>query len=380
MKKILLFLLITSYSWSVAHNPYYIGGSYHYETVEYYYIEDVKTSNCDTYPSSWYAWMSQHPHIKSIYSILTYSPGGQCAHRVGAINVADSCPNPGETFNPDTMECSPPPCGDNQTWNSDNEQCECNSPYVPQYNLSNDMSCVLPDCPPIYTGGATPLPLFKQTTDVNNCNFFNWADGAVLDIDGLVCCYGQEGVDDTNTCPPNTINIEGHCYPISEGNQTDEDIEKDICNSTPGMMWSINRNECVSIHTGLPENNETNPNEGNGGIPGSDGSVDGNGTVLGNTLMTEGNEEAFNVDMDGVKNSLNGLLDSYVFIKVPVNVSGSCSSELSYTFSFPLIGSYTVDASPYIAQLEPYMDVFRMLIYFLFAFSGVIIVLASTKE
>lgn len=251
-----------------------------------------------------------------------------------------------------------------------NEDCICNNGF-PRI----DGICQTPSiCPSSYDSHVPPLPLFKETDNISKCNFFNFGDNAVLTLDNLICCYGQEMPIDDNNCPLNNININGNCYPI-ESNDDNETNPKECPN---GSYWSMNADKCLKW---FPDNNDTqDPSNPDSGV--NDGDLNGDNQVSSNDKEELSFwDEKFNdaVNFDGLKNNLEKFAVDYVLVKLPVRISGSCSGELRKTFN--LFGaSYTLDLSSNMQVIYDYMPMLKMIILFLASVTGVLIVMSNKGD
>lgn len=262
------------------------------------------------------------------------------------------------------VEVTPPPaCPLNSTYDFPTESCKCTLPYIPSYDLNGTMSCILPDCPAIYEQHQPPLPLFLVTTSVTNCNFFPMADNAVLNLDGMICCYGQEDVDDNTNCALNEIEISGNCYPI-DSNNSDSPIPPECGTDS---YWSASANQC------LPNQDDIN---------GSDAGGDTNTDTNSSTPLPSPDDllDFMDIaDFDEVEQQLRDVVNSYVLVQIPVAISGTCSSEFQRTFTF-FGKSYTIDVSKYMSALNDYLPLLKSIILFMFSISGVLIVLSSGRD
>ena len=301
-----------------------------------------------------------------------------------------SCESPCDanlTRNPDTGQCEQPPvsCPDGADYNVTAEECQCKKGYDSSYNAGGDLVCTPPLCPDTYDS----LPLFKVADSVVDCNFFELSDGSALTRpDGKICCYGQPALDDNSSCPPNNVEINGECYPITDSNKTDP---KD-CPS--GEWWDISANDwaggCVPIFEPPADSNSTDPNNPPGGSntpTGGSGELNGSAPA---TTLTNGDLFGGEMTPDEYSDSLKGytnkaydyvkkLLDGYVLVKLPVNISGSCSNELVQTFTI-LGKSYTVNLTSWFQKINDYNSLIYALVMFIFGVTGVIIVASGRSE
>lgn len=276
-----------------------------------------------------------------------------------------------QTYNPNTNTCdNVPDCTvPNSSYDWASEGCKCDAGYLPNYGFEGLQSCDLPECPPIYEEHQPPLPLFAQVAWPTECNFFPYGDNAVATLIPNVryCCYGQENTDNNSSCGTNEIDIGGNCYPIEDND--DNSTDPKTCEK--GSHWSASANQCLPDDTSFI-------NDLNGTMTNTN--PDYNGTTSG-FLPSDADKSAFEdvSNFDGVKDAMTDILSSYVLIQLPVNVGGTCTQELTQTFTF-MGHSYTWNLSPYLQPLNDYLPIFKGLIIFMFAFGGVLIVLASGRS
>lgn len=365
--KYLLFILLTVYSFGTVYNPYYDGVS---STTRYYpnYVYTTSETNNNACFDNRFTlfenpWFQSNTKWKGMNYSVGYS-GGYCIYTVTNYDLSNCLE--GETFDAESMSCSlpTPSCPPNSEYDYATEGCKCTLPYLPTYDLNGTMECLLAECPILFDEHNPPLPLFKVTTSASLCNFFPMGDNAVLDLDGTICCYGQENDDDDTICGANEIDIGGHCYPIETND--DNSTEPKTCAS--GSHWSDTANQCVPDATAYNDGNGTiNPN-----------TTDNNDSTL---LPSENDLADFDdiADWEGVKDAMNGVLNSYILVQLPVNVGGTCTNELTQTFTF-MGHSYTLNLAPYLQSLNNYLPIFKGLIIFMFALGGVLIVLASGRS
>lgn len=303
---------------------------------------------------------------------------------------------------PPLREVCPP---DSNTYDATPEAeiatCVCNSPYIASYDLFG-MTCTLPTCDPEVNG----LPLFATVTDITECNFYPMSDSLALTHDGgFTCCYGQSNDDGNSSdygCPPNHIAIgSGDCVEI----ERPADAPDYTC--FDGQYYDFLQGGCKNKPDDLIESNPNNLPDGSAGSGQGDGTVetapnpDGScdvgyqinpisgqcALILPDGLPTDGSgqigdgdgdgsDDGFDGLLSGVSESLMGVLNGYVLLHVPISATGTCSSELKYTFNI-LGTSYILDASPWIAELDPMLPIIKGLIVMAFAFAGVILVMAG---
>ena len=224
-------------------------------------------------------------------------------------------------------------CDENQTYNPSNETC------------IDDVSP--PICPPTYSD--TDLPLFATVSSPSECNAFPLSDSAISEYpNGLVCCYGQEGIVDENECPVNSINIGGICHPISsssDGNDTAEPTPND---------------------------------DGNLDVDG-DGVIDETETELDNL---SGYAEGLVKDALGIskiQSKISSLMDSYVLLPLPFNASDSCSQE--FVKSFVILGrTYVIDLSSEMQTVFNSLTIVKSIILFMATITGILITLSSGRN
>ncbi len=294
-----------------------------------------------------------------------------------------------------TVSCIEHTCSENEFWDSslsrcvpscslgshyDNsvESCVCDNGYSSSYDASGVLVCEPPVCPGMYQG----LPHFNTVDSVADCNFFQMSDGAALERpDGKICCYGQSAIDDNNTCPDNEVNIDGVCYPIEhDDNDTDHQCGE-------GQYWSIYSNSCVDW---FPENNDTNITGNQGGGSGTGDGTNGAGrdskvsdSTMGDLFGGEMSNSEYSDGLQGFGeraiNKVKEAMNSYVLIHLPINVSGECGQNLRANFSI-LGKSYHIDIQDQFAEINQYNSQIYALVLFLFAISGVVLVLSGGKE
>ena len=264
-------------------------------------------------------------------------------------------------------------CAPDEHYDNTQEACVCNNGY-PKINGQ----CQKPECPQTYDS----LPLFDEVDREEDCHPFPLADYSYLKRpDGVICCYGQKDIDHNDTCPTNSIEINGQCYEIQHDDQNDTSNKHDC---PFGQYWSYLANDgeggCLDM---FPENNNTN---------GSNDQSSGTGTNDGNTGGTSTGDDPAEGAMteDEYKQGLsefstklqdfgNKALNNYVLIKLPVTVTGTCSNEFRKTFNI-LGKSYTIDLSPYFAKLNEINSYIYGLVMFVFAISGIVIVLSNRGD
>lgn len=383
MKKLLLFLLltVTVYSATMRAIDYtLINGCQNGGVPVFSHTGTTKINSYNGYASpydctissdgQWCAYQQYGPYVEaSTWKTTLYFNVFTCV-------VGDPCTN-GEQYDSSTGTCHPP-CPSNSSWDSVQEKCNCNTDYYATYDISGNMTCELPECPTSYDSHNPPLPLFKIVTDPSFCNFFAMADGAYLQINSSrTCCYGQESIDDNNTCGTNEMEINGQCYPLVENNDTNPPIE---CNGDE--YYSESQGGCVPIFT-TDTNGSTSPNDGVNSDT-VDGDIntpltDTNGDGKTNVDDYSGDGSEFGIDLDAVKGKLTSVINSYVLVDVPITASGTCSSDLQRTFTI-LGQSYTLDLAPYMQQFNEYLPIIKSLVLFMFAFSAVVLVLASSRN
>ena len=390
MKKILLYLFLTVSSFS---NPYIcdmpFGGD---PELEYGWVYRegssatsavINTCESPAYPDA-FVGNNNNYYLHKEYTHFVPT-GGTCANdssvgkwyhtsRTYDCESELACLAP-KVINPITDICEEPPvspCPTNQQRLTPESECTCIPPLYAEYDVSSNLFCVMPDCPPTYGNNVPPLPLFLQTDNVNNCNFFALGDGAVLDLNGLICCYGQEDTSPPEQCAINEMAINGECYPIVPREEVPE------LNTTcpKGSYWSINSESCLEW---FPENNSTNPD---GSPSATAGDTDGDGSLddVGQDGSYEGDGD-YGIDMDGAESALSNILTSYVLIDLPVSISSNCGDEFKKTFTLPVTGqSYSIDVAQHISTIEEYAPMIKAIILFMFSLSGVLIVLSGNKE
>jgi len=269
-------------------------------------------------------------------------------------------------------------CPDNSVYSISDEDCKCNDGYIPDYDLgfSGLKSCTAPKCPPTYTDfDGYPHPLFKVTDAVSKCNWFGYSSGHSIEIipPGIVCCYGQEAIEDNNTCEINEIEINGNCYPVTHEEKNDTNPH----DCPMGEYWSFMANQgeggCLPF---FPENNDTGDD---GSIPSGSslGNMDKDTGLITSSVDSPGQgdfEDAMSPFLDKAKDVLN----SYVLIDLPIQV-GTCSND--FKVSFTIFGnSYSIDLNSYFSQINSVLGWISALVIFMFAFAGVLIVLSSGKD
>ena len=325
----------------------------------------------------------------TVYRTMEYRFSDQC-DQYGCKVIGDlvtrnySCQvNPCENGVPDEYGNCPVDCPPGSDYNITAETCQCKPGYGSS-GFGDDLICTAPVCPAMYDS----LPLFKVVNQPGDCNFLNMTDGSSLQRpDGKWCCYGQEDDLPEDNCPPNNIEINGECYPITPS--PDDNSTPDDHTCPMGEYWSFQSNSCKPFY---PDDNVTGDSGGSGGSGGSgdtsnsSGTSDNNGTIVIDDSAWFGGE----ISKDDYKGGLEGyanksvdavkdLLDSYVLISLPVNISGSCNGELSKTITV-LGNSYTIDLSPHFQKLNNYNSMIYGLVMFVFGIGGVLMVAASGRS
>jgi hypothetical protein len=286
-----------------------------------------------------------------------------------------------------------PECGPDRHWqpspDGETGACVCDN-GLPEINGE----CQTPTCPPVFQS----LPLFKIAQTLSDCDFFPLSDSAALDLpDGSgVCCYGQPDLNETDPCPPNSIEIDGKCYPIEP--QSDKN-DTDPYDCPDDQYWDFMANGgeggCLPF---FPDDNGTAPGGTNPGGDGSSGSNDENGTDPGGTNpggsdsngTAPGGSGEGGISNDDYEEGLKGYgdkllsygenaLNGYILVRLPVTVVGGCDGSLSK--SMTILGrSYTIDISDGIRKFDSQNGLIKSIVLFLFAISGVVIVLSGRSE
>ena len=281
-----------------------------------------------------------------------------------------------------TCSIPEPTCPSNATYSNEEETCVCNVPYASEYQLNGSLSCVEPTCPSTYEISNNILPLYLQTSVSVGCNAFPLSDSASFSVGDILCCYGQEDIEDDNKCPPNHIKLGDKCIKITHSdNNSTPPLDHDC---PPQHYWSIISEQCEPFFPddNNSDNSSTPPHDT--GIPNSNPSdfgqndldeIDGN-FGLSDYLEGDGTGSEYGINLDGVGSSISSVLDSYVLLPLPVSARGSCSEDLSASFTVPVINkTLTLDASPYMATFFTYAEVIKYIIYFVSALGAITLLL-----
>jgi len=279
-----------------------------------------------------------------------------------------------------SASCVAPACPPGQEKLEGSEECSCISPTVPSYDLNGFFTCVNPSCPSYYENHNPPLPLFNVTDSPSKCNFFNFSDGAYIQIGTSVCCYGQESEDNNDTCALNEMEINGICYPITN-DENNSDSQSHECPFEE--YWSFETNSCQKFYPDNNDTNGTNPNTGGtGGVDtNNDGTIDNDELGLASLSDKQGYADGLVQDalgMDKIKDQLVVLLDGYVLLPLPTSIGGSCSTEFKKTINI-LGNNYILDVSEQMQTVFDLLPTLKMIILFMAAVSGIVIVLSSGK-
>lgn len=329
----------------------------------------------------------------------------------------------------------PPSCENNQTEQSDGScrdncpegqydttplgevaTCECIPPTYPEYDIINGMTCKMPTCETVYNG----LKLFATVENQSQCNFFAMSESAYIGNDLFGCCYGQQNDENETGCPPNTLSIGGECMPIDRNETLPPDYNcqdgsyynfithkcevhsPNLTNGSPisGGDNSTPTGEAGSGGTGTtstepnqdgecPVNYMLNPITGNcalilpSGTPTEmNGTMDGNGTdyLIGEEIGDsngDGYDDAYDGLLGGVKESMDGLLNGYFLLHVPVTATGSsCNYELIK--EFVILGNvYTLNLTSWFNKINEILPTVKQIFLFMSAFLAVIVVLSA---
>ena len=333
---------------------------YAYESME----DSYSCTDDDEYRTVTYSYKFVDEHYYAVFTIDQYS--------------CESCPD-GTEPNSETGICEAPPtvpdCPVNSSYSQDSESCECDTGYQSSYDISGEMSCVAVTCPSVYNS----LSFFAIAPTINDCNFFELSDGAALSVSpNTVCCYGQEAIDDNQTCPPNNVEINGECYPIVD-NPDDNSTDSHDCPT--GEYWSFIENSCVPF---FPDDNSSDsdpdPNDSTTDLdPNASVSSLTNDDLFGGEMSPDEYSSELNEYSRKAYDSVRELLDSYVLLELPVNVSGSCSDELVQTFT--IFGfSYSINLTAWFSSINEYNSLIYSIVMFVFGLSGVVVVLSGRSE
>ena len=336
--------------------------SFSYDDTQFKIASTVNPYDCNVDADTLNTLTSQCSSLGGSYQTLTVT---SCC----SVNY---CLIPIDTVEPD-VNCTVP----NSHYDYSGESCVCDDGYISDYSFTGLISCSAPECPPTYTDySGFPQPLFMVTDDVSKCNFFSYSDGYSIDIDppGIVCCYGQEAIDDNSTCGTNEIEVNGDCYPISHS----DDNQTDPHECPIGEYWSFTANGgdggCLPF---FPDENITTN---------SDSSLP-SGTTLANVDNTTGDvtstlsapsQKNFEDAMSPFLDKAKDVLKSYVLLDLPIQ-TGTCSNDFSV--SFTIFGTtYKMDLNKYFSSINQNLSWISSLVIFMFAFAGVVIVLSSGKD
>jgi len=328
----------------------------------------------------------------------------------------------------DDGECHDKDCPPNSFRSSDGT-CICKFGYD---MLSGQ--CKDPECPSSYKDSSGyPHPLIATVKTPLDCQFASFSDGYAFSLDDdMACCYGEAPKDDNDTCPPGYIQVGDDCYEIEHHDNNDTDDPHDC---PTGYYYSYLSEQCepffsndnngtgdvgsgtgggsggddgtgdVGGGTGGDNHSDNNSSSGNNDDSGSSNDGNSNNDDSNSTDGTDGDGGGDNgecpvnylrIDDKCIKiedkdapaqgdfekavlpfiNTAKGVLSSYILIKLPIQASGSCGTELHKTITV-LHHSYSIDLRPYFEDIDRELSWVSSLVIFMFAYSAVIIVLSN---
>ncbi len=380
MKKILLLISLTALAFSAPSCP--VSDGYYWK----YSSTNTFSGSSSTYPvaSADYcsATLATHDVLVDIVQsdTLSYTYSVNREYYTPSLEIV--CPD-GETIdtsvNPHVCISAPPPppsCPPNSTYDYNQEKCLCDISYSSEYSLDGSLICVAPTCTPTYEINNDILPLFAQVQVPNHCSFFPLGNYAEVTAGDVVCCYGQEDINRTGECPPNTISLGGECIPVTSSNSSDTPSSHE-CPSQ--YYWSYMSEQCEPF---FPDDNSTddpNPHDNPGLGSGSDSDNDNIPDSLEDFSLTDyldggGDGSEYGINIDGVSNSLTSVLNSYALISVPVTASGTCSGDFSPSFyDGTTKKTYTVDAQKGMDTFNDFVPIIKYFIMFVSSVSAVIL-------